>query len=317
METISPLPGLDRSKLRRDDYLQTLLEQGREAGCISPADLTRLQTECLALLAKRSGEYTGHESSSLPIETCRELLGSLQFTVGLALLRFPSPEDALHALKRFPLAELEKQGQRQITALLAQARQLHAQILSELFATRNVFYRATITGGISGFFRLYRPDFQAQEIHITADYPLCLPVTERLGIDFILSYLQRFWCENTFLCRFPPLRVHQLLTAYHREYRQMVLGLFEPVLCTAIGCCLSGGEIAGLRLGSEESAHLLSRLSPAERSATLRTAAEEVAGVLALPQEASRYIAACLPQITASVSIGLELGTLDKVFLPG
>ena len=59
-----------------------------------------------------------------------------------------------------------------------------------MFQTPNGFWRSTIEGGINGFFRLYRPEFAAHEIHITADYPPLLGRPALQGVEFMERYLQ-------------------------------------------------------------------------------------------------------------------------------
>lgn len=117
-------------------------------------------------------------------ETAQALLDSVFYTLGIALKDFPTPDAALQGLKSRPLAALLTEGQDCIRRRVAAARARHRRLAGALFETENVFYRATAADGIRGFFRLYRPALFANETHITADYPLLLPLF--FGLDGVL-----------------------------------------------------------------------------------------------------------------------------------
>ena len=141
---------IDAAALAADNYFLSLLAAGAKQGILTDADLARLQSESLALLAAQTAVYTGGESSSVRTETAQALLDSVFYTLGIALKGFPTPDAALQALKSRSLAVLLTEGQ----------------------------------DGIRGFFRLYRPALFANETHITADYPPLLPLF--FGLEGVL-----------------------------------------------------------------------------------------------------------------------------------
>ena len=116
-----------------------------------------------------------------------------------------------------------------------------------LFPTANEFYRATLSDGIDGFFKLYRPAFAAQEIHITADYPTFFGLPEKDGVEFMEDYLRCLSHENRFLGCFAPETVHALLLGLDERYPQLILNLYGPVLAAALGCVLTRQSVARLR----------------------------------------------------------------------
>ena len=125
---------------------------------------------------------------------------------------------------------------------------LQRRILKNLFNTPNVFYRSTIQGGINGSFKLYSPQFSAHEIHITADYPLCLGSPQFEGVEFIEEYLSRIDAENAFCNLFDPVLVHRLLLGLSPDYAQLPVNIFEPVLIAALGLVMVGRLPSGLDL---------------------------------------------------------------------
>lgn len=198
-----------------DLSLIPLTEYGLRHGLLTEDDLRRLRAESLPLLRCQAERLTGGRSSSLPAETAEALLDSVFYTVSLALKRCASPEEALTLLRQQPLDTLFAAGQKRLTRKVQAARLMHDELTRSLFSTPNAFYRTTLVDGIAGFFKLYRPALFAQETHITADYPLFLPLQNQTGIEFIERYLQNALCENGFLRCFPAEAVHELICAHH------------------------------------------------------------------------------------------------------
>lgn len=210
-----------------DLSLIPLTEYGLRHGLLTEDDLRRLRAESLPLLRCQAERLTGGRSSSLLAETAEALLDSVFYTVSLALKRCASPEEALTLLQQQPLDTLFAAGQKRLTRKVQVARLMHDELTRSLFSTPNAFYRATLVDGIAGFFKLYRPALFAQETHITADYPLFLPLQNQTGIEFIERYLQNALCENGFLRCFPAEAVHDLAERF---------AAVLPALCREIHC---------------------------------------------------------------------------------
>lgn len=159
------------------------------------------------------------------------------------------------------------------------------------------------------FFKLYRPDFSAHEIHITADYPPYLPVNSWVGIEFINRYLENLSWENAFCRLFPPEKVHALLLGLDPGYPKLLFNLFEPVYLTALGCSLVQADAKNLTL-SEVALEYLSQLfrSRGENGLIplLRTALGELSSALTLSGPMLDYLGKCLPQAAAVIRSALE-----------
>jgi len=106
------------------------------------------------------------------------------------------------------------------------SRSLQKKILEHLLDTPNVYYRSTIADGVNGFFKLYRPQFAAHEIHITADYPILAGRPELDGIEFIEQYLRCIEAENAFCICFKPQDIHHLLCGLTHDYRSVPFNNF-------------------------------------------------------------------------------------------
>lgn len=164
-------------------------------------DIDMLQL--LELLTQKCDEWASGESSSLPVEKAQDILASIMYVIHLA------SKDQQH--DDVPVSELFEKGLVCVQKKLFSCHMLQRRILKNLFNTPNVFYRSTIQGGINGFFKLYSPQFSAHEIHITADYPLCLGRPQLEGVEFIEEYLSRIDAENAFCNLFDPVLVHRLM----------------------------------------------------------------------------------------------------------
>ena len=285
--------------------------------------------ELLELLALKCDEWTRGESSSLPAEKAQEILTSIMYVISLARKEEQSApagfdvdeSDSKAAIVQqdgVPISELFEHGLVCVQKKLFSCHMLQRRILKNLFNTPNVFYRSTISGGISGFFKLYSPQFSAHEIHITADYPVCLGRPELEGVEFIEEYLSRIDAENAFCRLFEPMAVHRLLLGLSPDYAQLPVNIFEPVLLAALGLIIVGRLPAGLDLTAYDVLLLEDTFcgkTKGQIESALKTALDHLTVYLDVPERSIAYAAACLPMLAANISNAAEQNTLDKVFL--
>lgn len=319
MELLEQDRPLQRDDLDGRDYLASLLNAAQRRGLLYAAEVERIQTDCMLLIVPLAERESKGESSSLRIEHAQSLLNSICYTIGVRLKGLGEPMDALKALRQTPAATLYAEGRAEITVLLRRARQIHQQLVKTLFYTPNIFYRSTLAEGITGFFRLYDPDFAAQTTHITADYPLLLHTGpgELSGIEFILLYLTRATLENRFLLHFTPAAVHQLLCGLYSDERPFLINLCEPVLAAALGCVLVGLPPRTLHLTPDALTALQKRFrgQPTEKiTKTLTIALTDLALLLALPALQQAYLQRTLPHLAWKIQYAMELDHLEQVF---
>lgn len=309
---------IDKQSLSEKHYFSSLLEQARQKALLSDGEMEKIQRATYLLLAKETAHYNNGNSSSVRIETAQSLLKSIFFTIGMALKTYEDPADALEAIRQDNLENLFEQGMRQIYAKIAATRAIHRRIVQHLFSTPNIYYRATVVDAIYGFFKLYCPAFQAQEIHITADYPTCNGVADLDGIEFIRKYVGNLYYENMFCTRFPAETVHHLLCGLHKNYQNLLINVYEPVLTASLACVLCGRELRNLTIGKHDFANLQRLFSdrPKEEIADLlRQPLSEVVAVLNLSADFSDYLKQSLPKIAVTIRNAAATKTLDKVFL--
>lgn len=309
---------LDASKLDSTLYFQSLIEEAHEKDLLSSSDMERLQYECLNLLAYKTERYNAGESSSVPVETAQGIMTSNLFAISVWLKACPTPEDAVTALQKEGIQSIYEKGRKRIGTILVTTKALHTRLVGQLAENKNVFYRGTLRDGILGFFKWYDPDYAAQEIHITADYPLYLPMPKLAGIEFIRSYVENAFWENQFCICFDPEDVHHLLCGYAEDYAELLMNLYEQVLTAALGCVLAGADISRLDItenGKEHLKHLFAQKTDAnDILAELRKAADRLQEHFGFAQGLFQYLQNSLPFIVRKIKLAVSQNTLEQVF---
>lgn len=318
METLDMPHPIREELLSQKYYFQSLVEQAHHCGLLSDRELSAIQTDLLLILAKQTEQWSLGESSSIPIEKAQDIMTSILFVIGIQLKSYQTPEQAIEMLKSEPLNTLFINGLRLVQQKKAICRRLQKRILNHLLATPNVYYRSTIADGINGFFKLYRPQFAAQEIHITADYPVFMGRPQLEGIEFIEKYLRCIQAENAFCVCFAPQDIHHLLCGLTEDYRSIPLNIFEPVLLSALGLIIRNRSPLRLNLTEKDISILqqkFSEQSEMEVQDCLRNALSALNAEMNLPQISMQYAALCIPNIVATILNAVKLKTLDKAFL--
>lgn len=247
---------IEKNALISDAYFESLIEQALLKGVLEREEFERIQYECVNLLAFKVERFNLGESSSIPTDKAKAIMASNLFTLSLWLKTYEEPEEALRLLRKESIFELYKKGRKRIDRMVMSAKSLHAKLLEKLLETENEYYALTIDDGIKGFFKLYYPEFSAQEIHITADYPIYNPMERLSGIEFIKRYVECLYNENQFCINFNKEDIHFLLKGYDKGYKQLLINIYGEVLTAAIGCILSGENVRRLHISFQGVSYL-------------------------------------------------------------
>ncbi|MEG1777647.1 MAG: DUF6179 domain-containing protein [Angelakisella sp.] len=246
------------------------------------------------------------------------LSSSDRYTINL-YLKTLSDTQAQAALKDTDMAELYRLGRKKLDTKLRTARLYYTNVVRGMVTTDNQAYNSTIVGGLGGFFRTYKPDTGADEINMTADYPVCNPMDNLEGVEFIQRYLEALKLENDFCALFPAQSVEHLLHCYHPNTKELIFNIFEQVLTSAIGCGVQGKSITELHIDSHDAAELwqqFSGLSQAELLAAVSTAAQKVSKELDITSSLlEKYIDAALPAFCVRLYADLASGKAGRAFI--
>jgi hypothetical protein len=318
MENIEKISKIRRETLSGEHYFQSLLEQAYMEQMLSDTELEKIQFDCLALLAKKTQRYNSGDSSSIRIEKAQDILASIMFTIGVQLKTYQSPDDAITAVQREGLEAICGEGRKRIERLIKQSKMRQVALVGRLLQTENVFYVSTIVDGIEGFFKLYYPEFMAQEIHITADYPVYNKTEKLLGIEFIQQYLEQLYYENLFCANFSEGDIHHLLCGYDEHYQSLMFNLYEPVLAASLGCVLAGADVWKLEITPAVQSFLYRQFDGKERGEieqALSAAFSELCGIFSFSKALKEYVKKSLPLIAAAIESATAMGILDRVFI--
>lgn len=318
METVDILRPIKAEMLSPKYYFQSLMEEACYCGLLSDKERSVMQTDLLLILAEQTDKWSRGESTSVPTEKAQEILSSILFVIGIQLKSYQTPEQAVDMLKSKPLEVLFENGLKLVRRKMVISRHLQKRILDNLLDTPNVYYRSTIADGINGFFKLYRPQFTAHEIHIMADYPVCMGRPELEGIEFIEKYLRCIQAENAFCVCFASQDIHHLLCGLTQDYRSVPLNIFESVLLSALGLIIRGRSPKRLDLTESDIVFLYRQFSgKSEKSVQerLEKSLSQLNQEMEIPQVSMQYASLCISKLVGTILNAVKMKTLDKVFL--
>lgn len=308
--------GIDPTRLDQTQYTAALIAQALEKGLLHETEVQRFQMGCMGVLARLSRQWNGGRSSSIRIEDAQMLTQSMLWLIGLVLKAQPTPAQALQLLIHTPVDALYDEGLQLAQRKTRAAKIRWMQVTGRLFQTRCSFY-ADAFAGIRGFFKLYRPAFAAQEIHITADYPTFVPVEDLAGIEFIETYLDRLSLENGFLCRFDRSAVDALFGRRPEYGQDQLFNLFGAVWTAAVGCACTGRDVQQLTLSNQDLLLLENSLCSMARgqiAALLARVRRQLVQTLSLSPALDAYIRQGEWRLAGEIHVACREHWLDRLF---
>lgn len=317
MEVISKIR---REKLDERNYFKTLIEVAYENQMMTERDIVDLQMQMIQLLDERVYKYNGVDSSSIRKETMEEIINSNYYTMSIQLKTFQNPDEALKEIKEKGVRNIYYDGRKKIDRMLNVIRLMYIKVKQNKLNIENDTYNDTITGEIQGFLKIYDPDFKAQDMKITADYPLYNNLIGKLdGIEFIKEYLNSLYLENLFCKSFSKEKIKYLLYGYSHDYKELIMNIFEIVLLEAIACKLVKREIQDLIISTAELNEIYFMFKEKEKTEMNRKINRAYQGIkkelLLVNVELQKYIEKNLDSIVEAITNAVKQNTLDKVFI--
>lgn len=251
---------IDEGRLRREDYLQTLLAEGVSAGLLDGADAEAVQVGCLEQVASLIQRKTDGETCAVPEEDAQEILRSVVYLVGLALQTYPDADEAAVALRRVPLRELYRKGFAEAARAVRETREFVRLAQETRIETDCVAYRQVLERDLPAFFHAYDIDFAADDGKFLPSYPLFAPVRSEIGPFYPRSYAEKLWFENRFCALFPPSDVRDVLFRCGADGQDTAVNLLYCVLTAACGAWILRGSADAIAL-SDGDVHTLFSLS--------------------------------------------------------
>ena len=313
------------SKIKREDldernYFKSLIENAYNNNMITDDDIVNLQMQILQLLDETIYKYNGNDSSSIRKEIVEDISTSNIYTISIYLKTFINPDEAIKNIKEQGLKIAYQEGRKNIEKMLNIIRVMHVKTKQNKLNIQNDTYNDTIIGGIQGFLKIYDPDFKAQDMKITADYPLYNNLIGKLdGVEFIKEYLSSIYLENIFYQKFSEEKIKFLLYGYSHDYKELIINIFEIVLLEAIGCKLVKRDIQNLIVSNADVNEIYLMLKDKRRDEVkneINRAYQEIKLELLLDnEELQKYIEKNLDYITNIILNSVKQHTLDKIVI--
>lgn len=321
MNEIDIISTIKRKNLDERNYFNSLIEAAYEKQMITETDILNLQIQILQLLDEIVYKYNGLDSSSIRKEILEDISNSNIYTISIYLKSFKNPDEAVKNIKEQGLKIAYQEGRKKIDRMLNIIRIMYIRVKENKLNIENDTYNDTIIGGIQGFLKIYDPDFKAQDMKITADYPLYNNLIGKLeGVEFIKEYLSSMYLENLFCKKFSEEKIKYLLYGYSQDYKDLIINIFEVVLLEIIACKLVKRNIQDLCISISELNEIYLMLENKDKSEIeniINQLYGEICNELIINnKELQSYIKKNLSSIVEIITNAVKQKTLDKVFIP-
>lgn len=320
MNEIESISIIKKDNLDDRNYFQTLIKEAYFNRMITDDDMVNLQTQILQLLDERIYKYNGNESSSIKKEVMEDISNSNIYTISIYLKTFRNPDEAIKNIKEQGLKIAYQEGRKKIDKMLNIIRVMYIKVKQNKLNIQNETYNDTIMGGIHGFLKIYDPDFKAQDMKITADYPLYNNLIGELdGVEFITKYLNSIYLENKFCKKFSEEKIKYLLYGYSHDYQRLIINIFEIVLLETIACKLVKRNIQDLTISISELNEIYELFKDKEeidiKNIITKAYRDIIYEIQLYDQEFKKYIEKNLDGTIKMIINAIKHKTLDKLFI--
>jgi hypothetical protein len=279
------------------------------------AEAQRLMERLWRLLGELAGKYTGGQSTSVSVETAREMMRSIWYTLDTATAQAGRPLRSLLTGELWPQLE---QGRTLLRRKTERAAKYYEAVCRSDSGIRNVFYDETVEG-LGKYLRGYDVRYFAHRPPADIDYPLIVTPPETLpGISYAEAYLAQLLAENLLLRRFDRQSVIRLLGAQVPDVREYRLNLAEQPLTNALALFLLEKPADPASLTAKDRQCLLCLLqgkTPAQTKDVLRQAAEGLlAGWEQTDPLSRKTMEALTDDLLPRLLAALKCGCLSDVF---
>jgi hypothetical protein len=318
MDQLSNLMLPEESQLDQGNYFQSLLAVTMERKLISEAEMNQLQYSLVGLLTKQTERFTSGESSSVTVEKAQSLLQGICYHISVYLKSVPVMEEKINLIKDEKLEVLHRKGMNEVSGLYHKAEEKLKRLQAISIPYDNQAFQDTLYHGLTEFFHDYEPEFAPQESAGTIDYPLCIEILGSSGVEYIMTYLTQLEEENHLVSRFPKEQIAALLQGFHRDYKELLINIYELVLTNALGVVLTGKKGFDLSIDAGDREWLQKKLqgrSREELGSRLAAAYEELKHILGYEELLPGYGQKCAHQLAERLYHNLALNTLEQIFI--
>lgn len=320
MSELKKISKIKKENLDERNYCRSLLEEASYYKMLTEDEILAIQIQIMELLEEKVASYIGYENSSIRKEKMEDILESIFYTISIDLKSFEVPDDAIKELKENKVKTVYQEGRKKIYSMLKVIKIMYEGIKRNKLNVANDTYQDTILGGIQGFLKIYDPELKAQDMKITADYPLYNNLIGKLdGIEFIKEYINSIYLENSFCQKFSEERIKNLLYGYLGNYQEAIINIFEIVFLETIACKLVNRDLEDLIISKAELSEIYEKFKNKEaveiENMILNAYNAIKKDILGGEIELQKYIEKNLNGMLKMVINAFEMNTLDKIFI--
>lgn len=306
-------------KLDKRRFFESLLSYMVEKGYLSESALGAVQIQLINLLTAQIEAFNQGMSSSIPEHKAKKLMEFIYYTIGFRLKQLKDIDESITLIEKCSIKELFEEGKCAIRESFEKLKDEYKLLQSQLLPTKNIAYRDTYDIGLAPFFKEYKVEFESQECPCSIDYPLSNDEMDEIGIDSMMSYIQKSLWEHSLCLKFNFEEIEALLKGYHEGYEHLLINIFELVLMNAIGRLMVGKDLTGLQLDEEdlEQIEALLEILPSKvLESKLQGYGAECLAMLDLTDvQMCDYAAKTITRFAFRIEEALEDNTLDKIFI--
>lgn len=301
-------------------FFENVLSEVIEKGYLKEMDMERMQMELIQIWTKQIEGFNSGRSSSITETNAKKLLESIYFTLGFRLRGLNDLDDSIILLQEKNLEDLFEEGQTLIRERLESLKEEYKTLQDALLETQNIAYRDTYDRGLAPFFTSYLPEYASQECPANIDYPLSNDKMEKVGMDYMIDYIEKSLLEHSLCLKFKFKEVEEILEGYHKGYRDLLINIFELLLMNAIGRLIVDKDLSSIQLEVLEIKKIqevLEVLPTPFLNKLLMDKGMEVLEQLDLKSTTMcDYTAQTIAKFVQRIEVAIEEETLDKIFIP-
>ncbi|MGG1246741.1 hypothetical protein K1Y82_05055 [Bacillus inaquosorum] len=313
---------IDRSKLKRSQYMLSLLQEGQQAGVITSQRAYQIQAEIMQILQQLIRQYTQGESTSVTTETAEGIMVSILYALDAYALDFETPEEVIVNLNAESVKDIHDKGVKLLRRYFDDAKQMYKELKKIKLDVPVDAYNLTIEESLPVFMNNYNIIFEAQNTMASIDYPLAIDDMRLQGVFYIKQYLERLLMETRFCQFFSHKDLMYVLANFGKicrfNYRIELFNIFELMVNNSVFSLLSGGKANQVRISEIQYDQLCRMLIPChadQRAELIHEAFNRLQEELPTDQALISYINLYRDELIQRVNNAAEIGSFKRLII--
>lgn len=298
---------------------EIVLSEVMEKGYLQETDMQRIQIELIEIWKKLIEGFNNGRSSSIQETNAKRLLESIYCTLGYRFSVLEDLDKSITLLQEKSMKVLFEEGQSLIKQRFELLKEEYETLKAVLLPTENIAYRDTYDEGLAPFFTSYSPKYESQECAANIDYPLSNDRMEKVGISYMVDYIEKSLMEHSLLNKFDSKEIEVILEGYHKGYRDLLINIFELVLMNAIGRLIIEKDLSHITLETleiEQIEKVIEILPNPLLKKLLMDKGMEVLNQLGLTSaKIKAYTAQTIQKYVTRIEVALADEVLDTIFI--